>query len=98
MDSHLKGRDFIVGGHVTLADFDLAAPLSQMSRSGVVLSATPHVNYSGEQHEAYSSYGKTIPAQIVNGFVTGGIGGKPAGVMLDTDELRVYLKQLSFHR
>jgi PhzF family phenazine biosynthesis protein len=31
--------------------------------------------------------GKTIPAQIVNGFVTGGIGGNPAGVVLDADEL-----------
>ena len=30
---------------------------------------------------------KTIPAQIVNGFVTGGIGGNPAGVVLDADEL-----------
>lgn len=29
----------------------------------------------------------TIPAQIVNGFVTGGIGGNPAGVVLDADEL-----------
>ena len=30
---------------------------------------------------------KTIPAQIVNGFVTGGIGGNPAGVVLDADQL-----------
>ncbi len=30
---------------------------------------------------------KTISAQIVNGFVTGGIGGNPAGVVLDADEL-----------
>jgi len=30
---------------------------------------------------------KTIQAQIVNGFVTGGIGGNPAGVVLDADEL-----------
>jgi PhzF family phenazine biosynthesis protein len=30
---------------------------------------------------------KTISAQIVNGFVTGGIGGNPAGVVLDSDEL-----------
>jgi len=29
----------------------------------------------------------TIPAQIVNGFVTGGIGGNPAGVVLDADHL-----------
>jgi PhzF family phenazine biosynthesis protein len=30
---------------------------------------------------------KSISAQIVNGFVTGGIGGNPAGVVLDADEL-----------
>lgn len=30
---------------------------------------------------------KTIPAQIVNGFVTGGAGGNPAGVVLDADQL-----------
>jgi PhzF family phenazine biosynthesis protein len=30
---------------------------------------------------------KNISAQIVNGFVTGGIGGNPAGVVLDADEL-----------
>ncbi|WP_290704852.1 PhzF family phenazine biosynthesis protein [Amphritea sp.] len=30
---------------------------------------------------------KTISAHIVNGFVTGGIGGNPAGVVLDADEL-----------
>lgn len=30
---------------------------------------------------------KTIPAQIVNGFVTGEIGGNPAGVVLDADGL-----------
>jgi PhzF family phenazine biosynthesis protein len=30
---------------------------------------------------------KTIQAQIVNGFFTGGTGGNPAGVVLDADEL-----------
>jgi len=30
---------------------------------------------------------KTVSAQIVNGFVTGGMGGNPAGVVLDADEL-----------
>jgi PhzF family phenazine biosynthesis protein len=30
---------------------------------------------------------KTISAQIVNGFVTDGIGGNPAGVVLDADKL-----------
>jgi len=30
---------------------------------------------------------KTIQAHIVNGFVTGGMGGNPAGVVLDADKL-----------
>jgi PhzF family phenazine biosynthesis protein len=30
---------------------------------------------------------KTIPAHIVSGFVTNGIGGNPAGVVLDADKL-----------
>ena len=30
---------------------------------------------------------KTIQAHIVNGFVTDGIGGNPAGVVLDADKL-----------
>lgn len=32
-------------------------------------------------------FAKSIQAQIVNGFVTGGIGGNPAGVVLDADKL-----------
>lgn len=33
---------------------------------------------------------KTVRAQIVNGFVNDGIGGNPAGVVLDADELGEY--------
>jgi glutathione S-transferase len=33
LDAHLAGRRFVVGDGFTLADIDLAAPLSQMSRS-----------------------------------------------------------------
>ncbi|MDB6143804.1 MAG: Glutathione S-transferase domain [Pseudomonas sp.] len=32
LDAHLKDRRFIVGDHVTLADFDVAAPFTQYSR------------------------------------------------------------------
>lgn len=35
LDDHLKNRNFVVGNSVTLADFDLAAALSQMSRTKV---------------------------------------------------------------
>lgn len=35
LDSHLKGRDYVVGNHLTLADFDLAAALSQMPRTHI---------------------------------------------------------------
>jgi glutathione S-transferase len=33
LDSHLSGRDYVVGNQLTLADFDLAAALSQISRT-----------------------------------------------------------------
>lgn len=35
LNSHLEKRQYVVGDHVTLADFDLAAALSQMPRSKV---------------------------------------------------------------
>lgn len=35
LNNHLKDRTFVVGDHVTLADFDLAAALSQMPRSKI---------------------------------------------------------------
>jgi len=35
LNTHLKNRRYVVGDHVTLADFDLAAALSQMPRSKV---------------------------------------------------------------
>ncbi len=35
LDSHLKGREFVVGNQPTFADIELAAPLSQMSRSKI---------------------------------------------------------------
>lgn len=35
LNAHLENRKFVVGDHVTLADFDLAAALSQMPRTKV---------------------------------------------------------------
>lgn len=35
LNAHLEKRNYVVGDHVTLADFDLAAALSQMPRSKV---------------------------------------------------------------
>lgn len=43
LETHLVGRNYVVGDHVTLADFDLAAPLSQMSRTGVPYNAYPNI-------------------------------------------------------
>ncbi len=43
LDGHLRDRDFVVGGTVTLADFDLAAPLSQMTRSKVPYNKFPNI-------------------------------------------------------
>lgn len=35
LDSHLSSRDYVVGNQLTLADFDLAAALSQISRTHI---------------------------------------------------------------
>jgi len=35
LNAHLENRTFVVGDHVTLADFDLAAALSQMPRTKI---------------------------------------------------------------
>lgn len=43
LNTHLKDRKFVVGDHVTLADFDLAAALSQMPRSGVPFTQFEHI-------------------------------------------------------
>lgn len=43
LDAHLSDRDFVVGDAPTLADIDLAAPLSQMTRSGVPYDASPNI-------------------------------------------------------
>lgn len=43
LDTHLANRKYVVGDQVTLADFDLAAPLSQMSRTGVPYNSYPNI-------------------------------------------------------
>ena len=43
LNAHLKHRTFVVGDHVTLADFDLAAALSQMPRSSVPFAQFEHI-------------------------------------------------------
>ncbi|PCI34013.1 MAG: glutathione S-transferase [Alphaproteobacteria bacterium] len=43
LDAHLSGRDYVVGETVTLADYDLAAALSQMSRSHVPYDRYPNI-------------------------------------------------------
>lgn len=43
LDDYLRNRDYVVGDSVTLADFDLAAPLSQMPRSNVPYNKFPNI-------------------------------------------------------
>lgn len=61
LDTHLKSRTYVVGNHATLADFDLAAPLSQMSRTGV-----PYHNYPNIMRW-YNHLNGEIPAWRVTG-------------------------------
>jgi Glutathione S-transferase, C-terminal domain len=43
LDAHLADHDFVAAGHFTLADIDLAAPLSQMSRSKLPFDEFPNI-------------------------------------------------------
>ena len=43
LNSHLENRRYVVGNHVTLADFDLAAALSQMPRTKVPYSSYKNI-------------------------------------------------------
>jgi len=43
LEAHLENRNYVVGDHVTLADIDLAAPLSQMPRTGVPYETYPNI-------------------------------------------------------
>ena len=44
LDTHLANRNYVVSDHVTLADFDLAAALSQMSRTHIPYDKFTHIN------------------------------------------------------
>lgn len=43
LDAHLSDRKFVLGDHPSLADIDLAAPLSQMPRSHVPYQTFPNI-------------------------------------------------------
>jgi len=43
LDKHLEGKKFIVGEQVTLADFDIAAPFSQMARTKTPYDEFPNI-------------------------------------------------------
>lgn len=43
LDKHLEGKKFIVGDQVTLADFDVAAPFSQMARTKLPYDEFPNI-------------------------------------------------------
>ncbi|MBV6823118.1 glutathione S-transferase family protein [Pseudomonas sp. PD9R] len=43
LDKHLEDKKFIVGNQVTLADFDIAAPFSQMARTKLPYAEFPNI-------------------------------------------------------
>lgn len=51
LDNHLREHAFVVGDTVTLADFDLAAPLSQMPRSKIPYDKFPNIMRWAKQLE-----------------------------------------------
>jgi len=64
LDSHLKDRNFVVGNCVTLADFDLAAALSQMPRSQVPYDKFPNImrwaNNLEDTNQAWRASGQVL--------------------------------------
>ena len=56
LNAHLKDKRYVVGDQVTLADFDLAAALSQMPRSGIPFDQYEHIMAWADHLE------KTVPA------------------------------------
>jgi glutathione S-transferase len=44
LDAHLKGRRFVLGDRLTLADFDLAAPFSHVPRTQAPFHEFPHLS------------------------------------------------------
>lgn len=61
LDAHLMNRKYVVGEQVTLADFDLAAPLSQMPRTGVPYHTYPNIM------QWYQRLSDEVPAWRVTG-------------------------------
>lgn len=61
LDAHLKNRRYVTGNQVTLADFDLAAPLSQMARTGIPYHQYPNIM------RWYQHLSNTVPAWRVTG-------------------------------
>ncbi|MFY0681951.1 MAG: glutathione S-transferase family protein [Thalassovita sp.] len=68
LDAHLAHSDFVVGAAPTLADLDLAAPLSQMPRSKVPYDAYPNIMAWSERLAnavpAWAETGKELNDQL----------------------------------
>ena len=64
LDSHLKERSYIVGNQVSLADFDLAAALSQMPRTLIPYDKYANImkwaNHLDEHVSAWHNTGKEL--------------------------------------
>jgi len=78
LENHLQGRVYVVGEQVTLADFDLAAPLSQMSRTGVPYDAYPNImrwyQHLQDTVPAWRITGKHLDQRMNSALAAAGIG------------------------
>ncbi len=61
LEAHLGSRKFVLGDAPSLADIDLAAPLSQMSRSSVPYDSYPNIT------RWYADLGAAVPAWKTTG-------------------------------
>lgn len=82
LESHLEGRQYVVGDGVTLADFDLAAPLSQMSRTGVPYDRYPNImgwsRRLNQEVPAWRLTGERLDARMDAALAGAGAGLLPA--------------------
>jgi glutathione S-transferase len=73
LEGHLKGRQWLVGGRVTLADFAVAAPLMHAEDAGFPLEGYGEIRRWYDRVEALEAWQKSAPPpRVFDGAFRGG--------------------------
>ena len=59
LDDHLKGRDWVSGDSVTIADFAIATPLMRVKEASIPLADYPNVSAWFDRVQALEAWQKT---------------------------------------